>query len=174
MSLMKFFSLCLFILSSFFAIAQWDPIPEQDRQYLQQEKDENGYGCTKWAGQQPARYCTKYCRPSQSNEGVYVRCRARFSFEPTDSGVGSTYYRYCLGVADTQEEAETEAKNICTYILKQKCKKAINPSVSPTHSALCDTSWFTEKLSFLSCKLGGVCFEVNYGYNSVIIRSSEW
>ena len=92
---MKFFSLFFFILSSFFAIADI-PVPEQDKQYLQQEEDENGYGCVlwktvdqiqrnqqsdgTWRSQQLERFCEYYCRPPQSGDEqkIIVYCYIDF------------------------------------------------------------------------------------------------
>ena len=172
---MKFFSLCLFILSSFFAVADnflldafsaRTPVPEEDMQYLQQEEDENGYGCIRldavglgrsiqkpdgtWVDQHPERVCDEYCRPSRSgDENVHVQCSV-----PNRNITGDEYESYqlyfCSGVGDTQEEATAEAKSICIYRIRQRCNKYDDCRVS--------RGW----ADLVSCKLGKICFNVDY------------
>ena len=122
---MKFFSLCLFILSSFFVIAGYIPVLEQDMQYLQQEEDENGYGCIKWdtvgqgrsiqqsdgtwEDQHPERVCEEYCRPSQSeDEEVVVLCHGSTVRSGEELGGGFRNF-LCTGVSNTTEKAEADA-----------------------------------------------------------------
>ena len=156
---MIFFYLCLFILSSFFAIAE-TPVPEQDRQYLQQEEDENGYGCVSWStvsigetwvGRHP-QLCDEYCRPPRSGDNqIIVLCDIVDSPQLSDPA-NETYFLgdSCLGVADNEKEAKIEASAICTYKIIQYCNK--NNCISGTIN--------TE--DFISCKHAKVCFGVDY------------
>ena len=151
---MKFFSLCLFILSSFFAIAQ-TPVPEQDRKYLQQEEDENGYGCILKAGWKNAFVerlkCIDYCRPPRAgDEEIIVQCYVDF---PQLDPHGEIYPNFsCLGVENNEEEAKTEASAICTYRLMEYC----NANNCKSESGTINT------FEFISCKPAKVCFDVDY------------
>ena len=145
---MKFFSLCLFILSSFFAIAQ-TPVPEQDKQYLQQEEDENGYGCGEWTRRGPKK-CIWYCRPPQTGDiTLVVRCFGREV--DCSTGEKSKNYFSCSGVGDTQQEAKAEAQDICNFYLQRK------------------------ECVDISCQPVKVCFEVDYDAdNRPMIRVVDW
>ena len=172
---MKFFS--LFILSSFFVIAYGTPIPEQDKKYLKQERDENNYGCVDWdiigpgrsiqkpdgtwEDRHPEKVCRRYCRQTRPGdmEKIHVRC-----FGPTVSMKRNKYDSYskfwCVGVGDTQEEAIAEAKSICIYKLRQECERT-------------DDCVFKNRVSWgslVSCSPVGICFDVFYEDGRILIE----
>ena len=172
---MKFFSLCLFVLSSFFAMAdnnpknysksQLYPFPEQDAQYLHQEEDENGYGCNSWRLNRegrsirqpggtwmdppPEALCIGYCRPVQSgDEDIIVDCSGS-THVVYEEGGGSGRLFPCRGVADTPKEALAEARNVCNYKTRNECEGKENCNVS------------------ISCDPAQVCFRVYYGADGI-------
>ena len=161
---MKFFSLCLFVLSSVFAVAD-RPLPEQDRQYLNQERDENGFGCVvwdtigqgksiqqsdgTWVDQHPERRCEEYCRPPQSgDEDIIVRCYGSAIIVENGRESGSSLS--CTGVADTQTEAISEALSICNYQGRNVCKNRENCNIR------------------ISCDPAQVCFDVDHNRDGTI------
>ena len=172
---MKFFSLCLFVLSSVFAIAD-RPLPEQDRQYLQQEEDENGYGCVlwnavnqnqrtqqsdgTWVNQQLERVCEYYCRPPRSgDESIFVRCYSDLSrLNPS-----ATYLSPCFGVADNEEDAKEEAISVCAYDIRRYCRRN-----SCRHAEGKDKDKDKDIRRYISCKPVKVCFDVDHNRDGTI------
>ena len=159
---MKFFSLCLFILSSFFVIADDIPVPEQDMQYLQQDEDENGYGCIEWdtvgqgrsiqqsdgtwVDQHPERFCEEYCRPPRSgDEEVVVFCHGSAVRSGEELGGGFRNFS-CTGVSNKEstEKAEADARAICNYQGRRICSEIQHCNIK------------------ISCDPGQVCVEVDY------------
>ena len=166
---MKFFSLCLFVLSSVFAIA-YRPLPEQDRQYLNQERDENGFGCVgwdfvgygksiqqadgTWVDQHPQRVCDRYCRPPRSGDkSITVRCYSDMSrLNPSE-----TYLSPCLGVEDNEEDAKEEAMSVCAYDIRQYCR-----------GNSCRHTEGKDIRRYISCDPAKVCFRVYYDEDGTI------
>ena len=153
---MKFFGLCLFVLSSFFAIAE--PVPEEDRQYLQQDRDENRYGCVTWIRNIPQtdgwvdlgsleRVCGRYCRPVRAGdeEGIIVHCRGTTQYVINGTGFGSSFH--CEEVANTQKEAAENAQSVCEYQARRNCGEIKECNIN------------------ISCDPAKVCFNVEYDEN---------
>ena len=160
---MKFFSLCLFILSSFFAIAQ-TPVPEQDQQYFQQSKDENSHGCVTYGYIQSKPHisiCTRYCRPLEDGDNddygdIIVHCRGEISRG------GDPAFFSCSGVGGTtQEEARAEARSICIYKMSRYCRTGMNRCRDQRNRYIRSR----DLRRFVSCQPPTICFDVDYDDN---------
>ena len=163
---MKFFILCSLMMFNFFLMADLE-ITEADKKYLEQEEDENGYGCVDWdtigegrsiqqadgtwVDQHPQRVCKECCRPFRNGDenddfvDIIAYCKAVVRSSQSIKKFS------CSGVGDTKEEAILEARGICVYKLRQYCRgEEINCKDYQNISRL------------VSCEQVKVCFAVDY------------
>lgn len=158
---MKFLNLCFFTLICFFTMGfseiKRSEIPEEDLPYLQQEEDDNGYGCTdfessggrsfqnadgSWTDIPLQRRCEEYCRPAKAadrleDDDIFVECRASYFHRDSDNGPAGGGAFTCSGFGKTLEQAKSEAQSICHYKLRSDYPNAENKKVSCDHSIIC-------------------------------------